>query len=198
MLDVGNDGGWVVYQTFEFEYEEGDIELIRPGFRTDLLSSPFFARPIIRTWGKWTKPAVVHDHDYSMRTISRKQADRRFLKGLEVMGVWWATRIAMYYALRGFGWWRWHRFRGIPMKLLIAAVLILATLAAVADDDVVGYYDCNDKLIEVRIYSGAYLVKRWDGQPSEKEFEAFLSKRYGNDWDSKMLELQGFKREKCL
>lgn len=103
-LDVAEDGGWVVAEPFEYQYEPDEVVRVMPGFRTDLVSAPRIARPLIRTWGRYTKPAVAHDHDYRMRRVPRKVADRRFLAGMEALGVSWLMRRAMYAAVRSFGW----------------------------------------------------------------------------------------------
>lgn len=107
VIEVTSDGRWAVAVPFEVEAEEGAIDVVRPGFTTDLASIPFFARPIFRTWGKWTRPAVYHDWLYKYHPVSRSEADRRFLKGLEVEGVNWPARKAMYAAVRAGGWLAW-------------------------------------------------------------------------------------------
>lgn len=108
-LDVHDDGGWEVARPFHFQYEPGRVETIAHGFRTDLASVPRLARPVVRTWGRWSKPSVVHDHYYRTGKLSRREADRRFLSGMEATGVNWLARKSMYAAVRAFGWIAWRK-----------------------------------------------------------------------------------------
>lgn len=46
-----------------------------------------------------------------MQEVSRKQADAVILEGMKDLGVGWATRILIYWALRLFGWIAWRKNR---------------------------------------------------------------------------------------
>lgn len=103
VLEVANDGTWQVHEPFQVQRGKR-IETIWPGFKTDLASVPRTARPIVRTWGRWTKPAVYHDHLYRQKLLPRAECDRRFLEGMKAEGVSWPMRYAMYASVRAFGW----------------------------------------------------------------------------------------------
>lgn len=108
-VTMSSDYKWYVSEPFQVEHDEGVIEIIPVGTQTDFASIPGPARVFFRTWGRWTRPAVAHDREYRIRRMSRKQADRRFLKGLEVEGVGWVARCTMYTAVRLGGWAAWRR-----------------------------------------------------------------------------------------
>ncbi len=105
------------------------------GFETDLASIPWYARWGMKTWGRHTNAAVIHDYLYRggkirtgpdnvypksvHRTVNtldiplptRKQADQIMLEAMLVMEVpaWKAKTI--YRALRTGGWVAWRRNR---------------------------------------------------------------------------------------
>ena len=74
------------------------------GFDTDLASIPRIARPLITGMGNDRKPAVIHDHLYSIRHLPRSEADAVFLEALECLRVPWIKRRAMWAAVRAGGW----------------------------------------------------------------------------------------------
>jgi len=104
-------------------------------FETDFASIPWFARWLIKTWGRHTNAAIIHDYLYRGGQISeisenapggfiknqskhrlyspmtRKQADRIMLEAMEVMNVRKWTQLAIYCGLRLGGWWAWRKFR---------------------------------------------------------------------------------------
>lgn len=80
------------------------------GFVTDFASVPRVFWRVLPPWGKYSRAAVVHDYLYRVHPagISRLDADRIFLSLMRQDGVGWATRTAMYRAVRigGGGAWR--------------------------------------------------------------------------------------------
>jgi hypothetical protein len=80
-----------------------DYVIVPIGFVTDFASIPRVGRVLITGHGKDRWGAVVHDYLYSIGH-SRKGADRVFLEALEVSGVGWLKRRAMYRAVRTGGW----------------------------------------------------------------------------------------------
>lgn len=119
--DVGKEGSYLRIE-------------IPLGFETDFASIPWFARWLIKSWGRHTNPAVIHDYLYrggkfaDMHQVApgqvpvgrrlrwvllpyptRKQADRIMLEGMDVMQVRWWRKWAIYYGLRLGGWWAWRK-----------------------------------------------------------------------------------------
>lgn len=99
-------------------YYESDIleRLIRvpQGFETDFASIPRFFHRLIPKNGLHDPAAVIHDYLYSRNgrvglfELPRKVCDQIFLEAMEVVGVGWFNRHAMYRAVRSFGWAAWN------------------------------------------------------------------------------------------
>jgi len=99
----------------------GGISSAPAGFITDFASIPWIARPLIGSpSGPYAPAAVNHDlnyaenageldEDYEKR--SRRQCDQIFLEGMQVLGVGWWKRSAMYSAVRVGGWKGWGKNR---------------------------------------------------------------------------------------
>ena len=100
-LDDGKH--WKTTCTIEFEEYT-----VYSGYISDLASSPWFVWWIIPPHGKYSKAAIVHDYIYENKLCSRKKADAVFLRAMEVLNVAKWKRVAMYRAVRIFGWWWWH------------------------------------------------------------------------------------------
>ncbi|GAI33030.1 unnamed protein product, partial [marine sediment metagenome] len=58
-------------------------------------------------WGKYGKAAVVHDYLYQTQTRTRKFADDVFYEAMLVSGTKPWKAMAMYRAVRLFGWLAW-------------------------------------------------------------------------------------------
>ena len=85
--------------------------LFRSGFLTDFASIPRVARIIIPKLGRWTKASVVHDYHYQhgIPSLTRAEADRCFLDGMEELGVVKWKRMLMYWAVRIGGFMAWRK-----------------------------------------------------------------------------------------
>lgn len=85
------------------------VELVVPeGFTTDLASVPRFLWPIFPASGLYQRAAIVHDWLYQSRTrLSRFAADAIFREIMAQLGVPAWKRLAMYFAVRAFGWPHW-------------------------------------------------------------------------------------------
>ena len=81
------------------------------GFRTDLASIPRLFRSLVPQVGRHIQPAIVHDilyiHPWTRYGMTRAQADKMFLDGMETVQVGWARRWVMYGATRAGGWVGW-------------------------------------------------------------------------------------------
>jgi hypothetical protein len=91
-----------------------DLVLIPAGFETDFASVPRFFWRIVPPWGKYSPAAVVHDFLYATGVVSRRRADKIFLRAMCQLDVAWWRRQLMYRAVRAFGWipWNNHRRKG--------------------------------------------------------------------------------------
>ncbi len=103
---------WVVEVPFTALWR-GYAVKVPLGFRTDLASIPRALRSLIPQVGRHIQPAIVHDilyrHPWARKGLSRAQADKMFLDGMETVGVGWLRRWAMYGAVRSAGWASWTK-----------------------------------------------------------------------------------------
>jgi len=83
----------------------------KSGLKTDFASIPRLAWTLIGSpaMGRYTASSVIHDVLYMTESLSRKECDDLFLEMLEVDGVKWWRRYAMYYAVRIGGWYVWNK-----------------------------------------------------------------------------------------
>jgi hypothetical protein len=112
---------WILLEPLEFHVGEKDNEdvIIVPAlFQTDFDSIPKPLWSIIRPYGKSKRAAVIHDYLYHMRghvpldispPRTRNECDKIFAEALEVCGVNWIKRNAMYLGVRSGGWWFWNK-----------------------------------------------------------------------------------------
>ncbi len=83
---------------------------IPAGFKTDLASIPRLLWAIFPPTGKNMRAAIVHDYCYRQRVpFSRFLADAVFREIMIRDGVPAWRRMAMYYAVRAFGWLWWSK-----------------------------------------------------------------------------------------
>ncbi len=104
-----NETKWQLTAKFHFYFEEHGKRLnviVPEGFITDFASVPRMLWSIFPPTGRYTKAAVLHDYLYSNKSeieTNRKQCDKMFLKGMEVLGVKRWVRNTIYRAVRIFG-----------------------------------------------------------------------------------------------
>ena len=91
--------------------EDGRCFTIPEGFVTDFASVPRCLWSIIPPMGRYGKAALLHDYLYAVKTTSRAEADRIFLKAMFMMGTAKWKAYLMYAAVRLFGWVRWGSLR---------------------------------------------------------------------------------------
>ena len=77
--------------------------IVPSGFVTDFASVPRGLWNIFPPHGKYSKAAVLHDYLYRCSVLSRKRCDEIFLTCMEVLGVPYMQRYAMYWGVRMFG-----------------------------------------------------------------------------------------------
>jgi hypothetical protein len=79
------------------------------GFVTDGASIPKVFWPILGPQGQWFYAAIIHDFLYSKASnshfkVTRWEADEIFLEAMTSLKVPWVKRVAIYQAVRMFGW----------------------------------------------------------------------------------------------
>jgi hypothetical protein len=90
--------------------------IIPAGFLTDGASVPRFLWPIFPPFGRYNKASLLHDYLYHFGRIcstrvTRKQADDLFLDAMEVLGVSFPTRWAMWAGVRVGAFPAWNNYR---------------------------------------------------------------------------------------
>ncbi|MDR1280305.1 MAG: DUF1353 domain-containing protein [Opitutaceae bacterium] len=93
---------------------------VEPGFDTDFLSIPWFARAYLSPNSRYRRAAVQHDRDYWFQDVRRGVADRAFREEMESLdsrvahvrrwdrAVLRSARWLIFHALRAGGWWAWR------------------------------------------------------------------------------------------
>jgi hypothetical protein len=106
-----NGKHWKLVEPLEYTVNGWKIQ-VPSGFVTDLASVPRFLWAIIPPFGNYTAAAVIHDWLYERQSIEgvpidRGVADLVFLYGMRDLEVRKSRRLAMYWAVRVFGWIPW-------------------------------------------------------------------------------------------
>ena len=110
-LDDGRT--WRLEEEFRYRVGGGDSEeiiTVPKGFETVFASVPRAFWRVIPPWGIYGKATVIHDFCYRTRPYSRKRADEILLEGMKVLGVACWKRLAIYGAVRAFGWVAWSKY----------------------------------------------------------------------------------------
>ena len=113
LLEYLDGRRWRLLAGFSYATDIGGEKVIHvpEGFETDFASIPRGLWNLFPPTGSYGKAAVIHDFLYRMWGGSREEADRIFLEGMEVLGVNWFTRRAIYCAVRLFGGSAYRRGR---------------------------------------------------------------------------------------
>lgn len=128
-------GLWSTPFGYDIGEEGSGISIVvQRDFVTDFASVPWFARWLIKTWGRYTNPAVIHDYLYRGGEImnaapdgsivwrsrytkaqhiwpkmTRRGADGIMLEAMKVMSVPSWQRYLIYAGVRIGGWRGWRR-----------------------------------------------------------------------------------------
>lgn len=89
----------------------GRLITVPAGFKTDLASIPKILWNILPPVGRYDAAAVVHDYLYQHNGVTRAEADAVLREAMEVLGVRWSQRWAIYAGVRVGGWKTWNRYR---------------------------------------------------------------------------------------
>ena len=102
------DGGrslWALVHPLVYESDLLPEPVYVPeGFVTDFASVPRAPVVYLAMADMGQPAAVIHDYLYRFRPCPRKLADAVLEEALEVLGVSWWRRKAMWLAVRSFGW----------------------------------------------------------------------------------------------
>lgn len=90
---------------------DGTLYAIPVGTRTDYASVPRLLHPILPPTGRYTYPAVLHDHLYRTGKVSRHRADALFLEAMHAVDVPRLQRWVMWAGVRVGGWVPWRHYR---------------------------------------------------------------------------------------
>jgi hypothetical protein len=103
---------WVLVDDLTYENITYRITA-KKGFTTDFASIPRIAWTLIGSpaMGRYTSSSVIHDVLYATESLGRKECDDLFLEMLEVDGVGYFKRYAMYWAVRAGGWAVWSKHK---------------------------------------------------------------------------------------
>ena len=110
---------WVTRKEFGYDISEegsGNSIDVPIGFMTDFASVPRPLWVFIPRWGKYGNAAVIHDYCYWNQIQPRKESDRIFREGMEVLGVPTFKILLMYYAVRLGGWLAWSGNKRMKKK----------------------------------------------------------------------------------
>ena len=94
----------VLEQPLQYESEKIGRVVVPAGFETDFASVPRLPVMYWLTGDTAHEAAVVHDYLYSTGIVSRSTADAVFLEAMAAMNVPSWRRVAMWIAVRAFGW----------------------------------------------------------------------------------------------
>jgi hypothetical protein len=120
---------WLVLAPFRFYHDDKNPDTfiqVEAGWQTDLASVPGFFGFVIQKDGEFAQSAVTHDWSYKnrgdvvyrelpdgtlekLKPLTRSQQDRAFLNGMELLGTSLPIRVAMWRAVRRFGWIRYPK-----------------------------------------------------------------------------------------
>lgn len=100
---------WIVYAPLVWTNPTGDIT-VPVGFKTDLASIPRLLRniPNLDPCGLSRRAAVLHDYLYTLKTVSKDQADSLLYQALRAESVDVLAAQAFYDAVHMFGFQAWN------------------------------------------------------------------------------------------
>ena len=93
-----------------------DSITVPTGFVWDGGSVPRVLWPILDPWGSASKAYLLHDWLYHTGDRSRLVSDAIFMEAMEVLGVGFLKRKALYRGVRVGGWLAWSKHRKCNRK----------------------------------------------------------------------------------
>lgn len=102
---------WVVVDPLVYKDNAGSYHTVQKGFITDLASIPKLAQllPGMDVNGRSRRPAVLHDFNYCLQSLTRAQADNLLYESLLSEGVGAPLARIYWLAVHLFGWSHWKK-----------------------------------------------------------------------------------------
>lgn len=109
-----NDDGQTWTLEEEFDYEIGTLSSgwrvrVPKGEITDFASIPRMLWDILPPWGRYGKPAILHDHLYKTQEFTRAFSDAVLREAMDSLGVPAWQNILIYVGVRVGGWVAWNQ-----------------------------------------------------------------------------------------
>jgi len=113
---VGGSRPWELATPCVFFSERLNEDIVVPaGYKTDFASVPRLPFVYARYGNTAVVAAIIHDwmYEHTAHKWSRKEADKVFLDVMRLINdpSMESQRLAMYFAVRAFGWLPWRRYR---------------------------------------------------------------------------------------
>ena len=109
---VTSDGREIIMRRVRRPRWPLNIESDEHGFLTDGGTIPRFAWPLVgHPFGRWLPAFLVHDYDWSFRTVSFEETNRTLAEALDTLGCPALTRRLIVGAVAHFGGGIWRRGR---------------------------------------------------------------------------------------
>jgi hypothetical protein len=103
---------WFLTKDLRYEIlNTGIIVTVPRGFVTDFASIPRPFWSLLRPWGKYGPPAVIHDFLYWDQQCTREQADRIMMLAMQESDVGWLRTKLVHMTLRAAGAFAWKSNR---------------------------------------------------------------------------------------
>lgn len=100
---------WYLEGPLRYVRQNGEVIDVPRRFETDFASCPRAFQNIVAPWGRgYGWPSVVHDDRYWVQLCPRAEADAILLEAMIVLDTPKWQRLAIYYAVRLFGWIAWR------------------------------------------------------------------------------------------
>lgn len=97
-------GEWVLANPLVYDSAKYGLIVVPEGFTTDFASVPRLPIAYALFGDIAHAPAVIHDYLYSETDRDRAECDAIFLEAMQVAGISWWKRRAMWLAVRAAGW----------------------------------------------------------------------------------------------
>lgn len=105
-LEATRPGQWVLLSDLIWHSDSERI-IVPAGTATDLASIPRPFRGVLNQNGNSRRPAVLHDHLYVTRSVSRAEADAIFCRALAAEGIGSVGRLVYWAGVRLGGRFAW-------------------------------------------------------------------------------------------
>lgn len=105
---------FIIYKDYKHTLFNNKIITIPKGYITDFASIPRIFWVIYPPhFYNYRKPSIIHDYLYTSKEVivSRKEADKEFIKLLKKNNTWKITIFVFYTYVRLLGWIKWNQYK---------------------------------------------------------------------------------------